>query len=239
MNRSIIIWLLAIAQIKIALGAPLDNTLTQDQNEAEEIIESNHDKFSKFYYENLKKASWPDELYPLIADYMSNLRDWTIANKDTIIESGLNEELYKKLQNAIVGSLNIANRLAISPDSCIQQLLLKESYEQTFELLSLVRDTKLASEWWFKHRQFEADKKSIKERHMEQFVYKLEDKIPEFIQSLNYDERNEHAEFIEWYSKFSKRYLLEESVRKLPEIRLFFPKGPIWQRDCDFKNTGL
>lgn len=173
---------------------------------------------------------------------MENLKEWSMQHKATILESGLNEDNYKKLQNAIVLSLHIANKLkenSTTDSSCQQQLMLKDLFEQTFELLSLLRDKELAHEWYTNYRNFDDRKKLIKNHSMREFVYNLDGKIWEFIKSFNDFESEEYEKFINWYGRFSQHYVVEEDIRRVWEVRFFFPKGFAWQRDCEFKNYGL
>ncbi|XP_075150015.1 uncharacterized protein LOC142224098 [Haematobia irritans] len=147
---------------------------------AEAEVYHTEDDFSEYYYYNLHKALWSYEIFVMVDQLLNDLRLWMSLYKGEILEKGLTPELTRELEKSFGNASASVKTLLMNgenEENCSLTISLRNSLDDIINILSRLRDTKLATLWYDIYRGFDTGVKVIRKDNLRRFVDSLDDEV--------------------------------------------------------------
>ncbi|XP_075150016.1 uncharacterized protein LOC142224099 [Haematobia irritans] len=195
------------------------------------------EQFSEFYYEKLRNSLWSFEVYVRVEQYLNELKSWISMNPLDIPEAGLSADLVDELEETITNAttkLTVLLQNAENDQACVLTISLQANLENIFDILSMIRDKSLATQWIDIYKRFENNIKLVRRENMRHFVHSLDDKVKALLANKNANNGTSLKKLKQWHDKFSHRYYMDDAIRQALDIRSFLPKSPSLPVSCDY-----
>lgn len=163
-------------------------------------------KLIESIYRDFQKSIWPEEIYPRMTEYLTDLNTWSHANDQLKATSN-----YQEIQEYIANCLQLIKELSKDPENCEKQLALRVENGKLKTVFNTLENEKLQGLWLAKYAEFILHVRSDLKNASEKFYTSLINQVNAYIQNLNDFEKSEEIDIIRWYEKFNKE---SDNIRK-------------------------
>ncbi|XP_075150017.1 uncharacterized protein LOC142224100 [Haematobia irritans] len=198
------------------------------------------DQFSEFYYRNLHRSLWSSEIYIMVEQFLSDLELWILKNQSEILEKGLAPNITHKFAQTFANATTGVKALLVNSANlrtCKLTLSLQENIINIANILSGLRDSHLAIQWYDINRRFKSDLNTIRHYNLKRFVNRVDDEVRFLLE--NGDKENKLSRLRQWYDEFYRRHYKDNGITRVLEIRSFLPRTDYLPDDCDYRKLML
>ncbi|XP_075149967.1 uncharacterized protein LOC142224042 [Haematobia irritans] len=199
----------------------------QGSNEISDLQNTKRYKLISFINENLRMSIWPQELYPKMWDYLSDVK-----NDDDVDmpKSSLN---YGEIQQTLGNCLKHLRYLKEDPNNCEHQKSLKANHDRLKALIKTHGSPSLQQMWTSKYIDFTLQMRNILRNASEKFYRLLALSVDSFIKSLDEVEEYEEVDILRWNDKFlMETDIVKKQILLIELMGLFADERNILELEC-------